>query len=241
MSKEQDRILTNLEAVFLPRLKETFGSNLTAVILYGSVVKETFTDGFSDANVLILLGEADPTSIVKLGKTGRSVMRKNRINPLLLTANEYLESADVFPLEYLDIADSRKVIFGDDPTGKLDITKSNLRHQVEVQLRGTVADLRRTLLASRGRNGALRKNLKGWFGSQSALLRGLLRLGGEQTIPVNFVSAVQAIGSVYKIDSAALEELAKIRGGEKIDAVQAIERALLCFSELAKKIDAMDV
>ena len=241
MTKEQQRILKNVESVFLPHLKRAFEDNLSVVMLYGSAVKGTFTDGVSDVNILVLLRKTDPTAVVLLGKKARSCMRKNRINPLLLTEEEYLASADVFPLEYLDIIESRKVLHGNDPTEKLDITRANLRHQVEAQLRGTIADLRRALLASSGREKVLRRYLKEWFGSQNALLRGLLRLGGMVTIPPDIETTVRELGDRYGIDAAAISGLSRIRSGEKIDAAGTIEKALLYFTELGRKIDSMEV
>jgi hypothetical protein len=241
MTKEQDRILGNVESIFLPHLTRIFEANLAVAMLYGSAVKGTFTDGMSDVNILVLLQKADPASVIQLGKKARSCMRKNRINPLLLTEEEYLASADVFPLEYLDIADSRKVIHGDDPTKKLDITRANLRHQVEAQLRGTIADLRRALLASSGRERLLRRHLKEWFGSQNALLRGLLRLGGGTAIPADVEVVAQMLGDQYGIDAAVIVELSRIRSGEKLDAAGAVERSLSYLTELARNIDSMEV
>lgn len=241
MTKEQERILKNVEAVFLPHLTRVFDANLSVAMLYGSAVKGTFTDRVSDVNILILLNQADPASVIMLGKRARSCIRKNRINPLILTEEEYLASADVFPLEYLDIADSRKVIHGDDPTKKLEITRGNLRHQVEAQLRGTIADLRGALLSSSGRERLLRRHLKEWFGSQNALLRGLLRLGGATAIPADMGVVAQMLGDQYGIDAAVIVELSRIRSGEKLDAIGAVEKVLSYLTELARNIDSMEV
>lgn len=240
MTKEQERILGNVERVFLPILKQVFEENLIAVILYGSAVKGMFTKGVSDVNVLIILRDADPAAVVALGGRGKSVLRKNRITPLLLTEKEYLGSADIFPLEYLDILASRKVLHGIDPTPDLKITQSNLRHQVEAQLRGTIGALRSALLASRGKSSILRRYLKDWFGSQNALIRGLLRLGGIESIPDDIQSISKVLGEQFGIDSGSLIQLARIRTGEKIDAAQTVEGVLIYLTRVVEKVDNMD-
>lgn len=241
MTKEQQRILSNVEGIFVSEVKDLFGDNLTAVILYGSAVAGSFTDRVSDVNVLILLEEADPKAIIKLGKGSRRSMRKNRINPLLLTVDEYLGSADVFPLEYLDIIDTRKLVYGKDPTEKLSITPANLRHQVESQLRGTIADLRRALLASHGRNAYLKNYLKHWFGAQNALWRGVLRVGGEDRPSSDIDAVAKALEDKFAVDTSALQDISRIRGGEKIDSVTAVENTLLFLGDLVRKIDSMAV
>ena len=241
MTKEQERILGNVERLFLPILQQVFVDNLRAVILYGSAVKGLFADGVSDVNVLILLKEADPKSVILLGGKAKSVMKRNRITPLLLTEKEYLGSADIVPLEYLDILASRKVLFGTDPTTELEITRSNLRHQVEAQLRGTIGALRSVLLASRGKSAALRRYLKDWFGSQNALIRGLLRLGGTDEIPDEIETTAQVLEKLFGVAAGSLVELSRIRRGEKLDAAEIVEHVLLYLTAVVAKVDTLDV
>lgn len=240
MSIEQEQTVKNIEQKFLPVLQDVFQKNLVSVILYGSAVKGTFTAGVSDVNILILLEKADPKSVVLLGKSAAGVIKKNRINPLLLTKSEFLSSADVFPMEYLDITDSRKVIFGTDPVGNLNITSDNLRHQVEEQLRGTVSSFRRALLASKGQHRLLKRYLAEWFGSQNALIRGLLRLSGSKEIPADFADVVQSLTERFGIDAGVLSDLQRIRSGEKLDATETAVHVLGYLTELARKVDEME-
>ena len=241
MTKQQERILGNVDQVYLPILRQIFQDNLDSVILYGSAVKGMFTDGVSDVNVLILLKQADPKSVILLGKKAKSVMKKNRITPLLLTNQEFLGAGDIFPLEYLDILSSRKVIFGTDPTEELSITRQNLRHQVESQLRGTIGAFRNALLGSRGRSPALRRFLKEWFGSQNALIRGLLRLSGTDDIPQDMQSVAKALGELYSVDAGAIVELSRIRQGEKLPIQDVVEHMLLYLADVVQKVDTLDV
>ena len=240
MTKEQERILGNVETVFLTKVKDIFRDNLKSVTVYGSAITERFTDRFSDVNVLIILDHADPVAVTGLGKGATKIMTKNRITPLLLTEAEYLGSADVFPMEYLDIVDTRKVIFGDDLTKKLEITKLNLRHQIEEEIRGSINSIRRALVATKGSSRLMKRILKSWFGSQSALLRGLLRLDGVNEIPENPEATIKALSEQYGIDTTALTAAAKLRAGEKIEATVTAQGTLTCLTSLAKKIDAME-
>ena len=167
-------------------------------------------------------------------------MKKNRINPLLLTEEEYLGSADVFPMEYLDITASRKVVYGADLTERLDITRANLRHQIEEQLRGSVASLRRALLETKRSDRRMKRILTGWFGSQYALFRSLLRLQSTSEIPADANEIIPLLAKTYSIDTAPLEAIVGLRAGDGGKAIDAAKEILGCFVELTRKVDSMD-
>ena len=229
-----------MENAFVPLVKEVFSDNLVSVILYGSSVKGRFTDKVSDVNILVLIADESPNDVVTLGKKAARLMWKNRITPLILTVNEFVTSSDVFPMEYLDIRHSRKVIFGNDVTEELVITKDNLRHQVEGQLRGSITSLRGSLLHGRGKPGNAKRFLEGWFGAQNALFRGLLRLKGEEEIPADPEAVAAKLREVFEISTQPLMDIIRFRNGEKIDPIEALTSLLPLFTELVGRVDSMD-
>ena len=239
MEKEQIRLLSQFETAFIPLLEKEFGENLVSVTLYGSAVKGHFTSGESDLNALIVLKNADPQAVSALGRSASRIMKKNRINPLLLTEEEFLGSADVFPMEYLDIRESRRVMHGVDLTERLDITQGNLRHQAEEQLRGSVASLRRALLETRGKERPMKRFLDAWFGSQNALFRGLLRLKQHDPIPHDPIEAIKTLEEAYSFNSAPLQAAVRLRSGEKLSATQTAMDILGSLVELEGRVDAM--
>lgn len=240
MTEEQTKILGHIEQHFVPLAKEVFAGNLTSIILYGSAVKGRFSDGISDINILILIGESRPDEIVAFGKRAAKLIQKNRISPLIMTANDFTRSADVFPMEYLDIRNSRKVIYGEDVTEQLEITKANLRHQVESQLRGSITSIRGALLYGRGKEKTSKLFLKEWFGAQNALFRGLLRLKGEEEIPVEPEELARVLGTAFGISTDILLDIAKLRNGENLDPILAVQGLLSLLTELVGSVDSME-
>ena len=240
MTIEQTKILEKVENVFVPLVKEVFSDKLVSVILYGSAVKGRFTNKISDVNVLILIAEDSPDEVIFLGKKTARLIWKNRITPLILTVSEFINSADVFPMEYLDIRHSRKVIFGSDVTEELEITKENLRHQVEAQLRGSITSLRGALLHGRGKTANAKRFLKSWFGSQNALFRGLLRLKEQEEIPSDPEGIAGKLGKVFGVPTDALLDLARFRNGGKIDPSKAVAGLLSLLKDLVGSVDSMD-
>jgi predicted nucleotidyltransferase len=240
VTSEQTKILEKVENGFVPLVKEVFSDKLVSVILYGSAVKGRFTDKVSDVNVLILIADDSPDGVVSLGRKTARLIWKNRITPLILTVSEFINSADVFPMEYLDIKHSRKVIFGSDVTEELEITKDNLRHQVEEQLRGSITSLRSALLHGRGKTASSKRFLKSWFGAQNALFRGLLRLKEQEEIPSDPEEIATKLGEVFGVSTNALLDLARFRNGEKLDPNKAVHGLLLLLTNLVGNVDRMD-
>jgi hypothetical protein len=113
---------------------------------------------------------------------------------------------------------------------------------VEERLRGSVHALRQALFASQGKAKLLSGVLKEWFGSQTALLRAVLRLAGTSSVPENSRELVDAIGSTFELDPAGLYPLVQLRWGDKSgDAAQIAVQTLQFLTTLVRKVDSMEI
>jgi predicted nucleotidyltransferase len=232
---------TLIEGPFLARLRESFGDNLLSVTAYGSYVSGEFLPGVSDVNILVILSEPDGKGLAAFGKSAHSLIRRCRITPLVLTRKEFVNSADVFPMEYQDIRGRNIVLVGEDETKSLTLTRENLRHQLEGQLRGTVASLRQVVIASRGRRRVLRHYLKGLFGAIRSSLRGLLLLkdvGGED-IPDESDRLLERLESEFGIEIDSFRKLSHMRRGEKIEPRQLADEVLSSLRKLIATVDVL--
>ena len=224
---------------FLLSLKSCFNENLLSVMLYGSYVSGNFVKGVSDINVLIILEKPNPEQIEVMGRMTHRMIKRNRITPLVLTREEFNNSADVFPMEYFDIKDRKEVIHGTDETESLTLTMKNLRHQIEDRLRGEIASLRQLVIASRGKPRVLRHLLKVWSGSLHAVFRGLLRLGKVDPVPVESSDVLKKVNEAFKIDTIPFTEINKLRSGVKFDPKPLTQNLLGKLEELIRIVDKM--
>src|ERR1022692_3333700 len=131
---------------FARRLRQAAGENLESVILYGSAAGGEFHPEFSNVNLLCVLGE---TSFARLSALAPAVAWWNRHKhpaPLVLTRQELERSADVFAIEWLDMQQRHRVLFGDDPLPGLHIPMNLHRAQVEYELREKLILLRERIL-----------------------------------------------------------------------------------------------
>lgn len=240
MAKAEERIAEAVEVEFLRHLKDAFADRLDAVVLYGSYVQGSFQPKVSDVNVLVLLSEADPEALGHLSRSMGKLMRKYHITPLILSSEEFARSSDVFPMEYLDIRDRHRVLYGKDPTLVLSIDDKNLRHQIEHQMRGNLISLRQLVLAARGRKRILGRELCQWYGRVAAVFRGLLRLTEADKVPSEPRALVSKVNEVLGLESGPFMRLIAFRDGQSDDADKLARDLLTRLGELTRIVDAME-
>jgi predicted nucleotidyltransferase len=226
---------------FTARLKELFGDNLVAVVLYGSAVRGVYRKGVSDINVLVLLEKSTPRKIFEMGRVIKSFLRKHRVNPRVMTREEFVSSADVFPLEYGDIKDAHEILYGDAEILNIDLRRAHLRYELEEKLRGAVGDIRYLLLASGGSEKILAKLLNLWAGLCGTIFRGLLRLKGINEIPAETDALLTRISSEYEVPMDGFSALERFRQGEKTQVVELAESLLEALKALARAVYQMPV
>jgi len=241
MAKTRESIQKTVEESFLKEVRGVFGDNLLSVMAYGSYISGDFIPGVSDINLLVILEKPDTGQIRLLGKRTYSTMRRFRITPLIMTRAEFINSADVFPMEYMDIKEKNSVLFGKDETESLSIKKNNLRHELEEHLRGSINSIRQMVSASKGRTRVLAGALKNLFGSLKALFRGLLRLKEIADIPREGSELVKKVQDEFGIPGEAFQKLLQLRSGKKQDPVKLSEEVLSSLEELTRIVDTMNV
>lgn len=247
MSRSREQIMLSVESEFVALVRSVFGDKLVSIILYGSYLKATFASGVSDVNVLLIVGENAEAPLRELGARGGQLMRRNRITPLVLSRREFVTSADVFPMEYLDIVETHQVLVGPDVTTELEIDQANLRHQIEHQLRGNLVALRQLAIAAGRRRmlkrTLLRRELQQWYGRLSAILRGVLRLQGVADIPSSPEALVQEMNGAFGLESGPILQLLACRDAgrrsECPDSLELIDALIVRLTKLVEIVDGM--
>jgi predicted nucleotidyltransferase len=123
------------------RLRKALQERLVSVILYGSAASGDHHGEFSDLNVLCVLTRVTPAEL-RACEPIFKWWRDGNPSPLLLSEEEVRTSTDCFPIEFHDMQERRRVLFGQDVIEKLEIDKSFYRAQVEHDLRSKLLRLR---------------------------------------------------------------------------------------------------
>ena len=144
----QNQIINDKQiSEFVGRLSTSAGANLRAVILYGSAASEEFHKDFSDINVLCVLHDLSAEAMRAASPAVHWWTEKNHPAPLLFTQEEVVRSADVFPIELLDIQQQHRVLSGEDIFSALQVPMDLHRVQLEHELRTKLLLLRQQYVA----------------------------------------------------------------------------------------------
>ncbi|TVR89195.1 MAG: nucleotidyltransferase domain-containing protein [Spirochaetaceae bacterium] len=230
-----------IEQGLIDLLRRVYGEDLSSVVVYGSYVAGNYRYKSSDINLLVLLQNCSPDSLERLGREGKGFLKKHRVTPLILTTAEFTASADVFPMEYMDIIARHKVLLGEDPTEHVQFSHRNLRHELEHQLRGALISLRQLVLAARGRKRLLSAELKSWTGSMAAIFRGLVRLRGVEDVATEFSALIEQVNALYELQPGPFLSLLSMREGGGGNPVELVSELLPRLEHLISVIDAHEV
>ena len=178
-------------ARYVAELRAAMGDTLESVVLFGSVARGEARDSVSDVNLLMLLRTADRATLLRGAAVAQRWREEAGSVPLLFTPDEWRRSADVFPIEIADMQDHRRVLHGPDPLPGLRVSPEYLRLQVEREIRGELAQLRRGIFLAADRPADLGRLLLGAAPSVATHLRAVLRLA-RQPVPPGTPAVIRA-------------------------------------------------
>jgi predicted nucleotidyltransferase len=203
------------------QLRAVFSAELHAVVLYGSAAAGEHIPNHSDHNVLVIVERLDVARLRALSATARAWREAGNPPPLIFTAEEWRESSDVFPMEYADILDRHRVLYGDSPFGGVRVSRADLRLQLEHEARGKLFALRQATLASGNDNTSELRVLAGSVSTVMVLFRAVERLRGETPSHDN-VELSRSVASATGADADAFVRVVRhVRGEQKLAAADA--------------------
>ena len=117
-------------------LQSALGDELVGVAAFGSWAVGEYVDGHSDLNLVVVTRRLEPDVIRRLAPVAASLVSP-RCRPRYFSLPEFRRFADALPLEFQDMADTRKVLCGEDPFNRLEISASRLAEELENDARTT--------------------------------------------------------------------------------------------------------
>ena len=195
----------------------THGDNLASVVLYGSAAAGDHIELRSDYNLLIALNRITPEDLRLAQAPMREWQRLGHPLPVYFTTEELSDAADVFPIEFHQMANDRIVLFGRDPFELVKLSTDNLRHQTEYELRSKLIQLRRLYIPASISVEKLCDLMSESLASFAALFRAVLLLF-RQEAPVAKPDVVRATAILLKLDPAPFERIFEFRSSDKLPA-----------------------
>jgi predicted nucleotidyltransferase len=239
MVKEKQLELTQ---EFVERIRAAAGENLVSMILYGSAAEGEFHPNYSRLDLLCLLRDTSYTSLQKLMDPVDWWQAKKHRPPLLLSPYELKTSADVFSIEFLDMKQRYRVLYGEDVLQTLDIPMALHRFQIEYEIREKLVLLRQHLLIAGKNEKHLWEVMLHSLSSFTTLFRHILvELG--QSGRKHSREAVTELAARLNFSPAAFVQLMDIRAGlrdrKQLQAVSVATEYLRIIEQVAAAVDTI--
>ena len=167
---------------FVHKLLILMPDNVHSVLVYGSAAGVNYNHGISNINIAVIVKNLD-FSVLKQSLGLIKSSRKHKIaTPLFLTKDYILSALDVFPVEFSEIKEQHKVIFGEDIFKDLDIPLKDVRLLCEGQIKGKLLHLRQAYLDVGSNPSVLKKFLLSALNDLVPIFRQLIILKGQKPI-----------------------------------------------------------
>jgi predicted nucleotidyltransferase len=222
-------------------LRAGHGDNLASIVLYGSVAAGDHVELRSDHNLLIVLDRIALDDLRLSHETMRDWLSHRQPMPVYFTVEELKRAADVFPIEFLQMEQARKILYGRDPFESVSISSANLRHQTEYELRTKLIQLRRLYIPASKSVEKLSALMSDSLASFAALFRSVLILHGQEP-PVSKADSVRATARLLRLEDSPFERIFALRSepGSKLTETEANTVFSAYMAQIERVIEAVD-
>ncbi len=237
MAKTDSNMLTQL----VDDLRAAHGENLASVVLYGSAAAGDHDDARSDHNILIALKRITPAHLQRSQKPMERWRRLGQPVPVYFSIEDLERAADVFPIEFLQMEQARKVLFGRDPFEFLQVSQANLRRQTEYELRTKLIQLRRLYIPASTSAENLSALMSDSLASFAALFRAVLILHGQEP-PITKAEIIHATSRLLNLDASSFDRILemRVRGKSSLSLAETNEVFGAYMDQIERVIEVVD-
>lgn len=161
------------------QLQLAYGNGLRSVVLFGSAVAGEHHGKKSDYNVLVVVDSLPLEKLRAVAAVSKAWAEDGNPPPMTFTMKEWKSSADIFPMEYADILERHRVLFGEAPFDGISVRPSDLRLEVEQQTMGKLLHLRQATMGAGGDSRLQLELLEKSLSTLMVIFRGVSRLQGD--------------------------------------------------------------
>ncbi len=227
---------------YLQNLFDVHNENIVSVFVYGSAAGKDFVPKRSDINLLIVFRQLQFDDLKKSLKIVSKGIEKKITAPLFLTRRHIETSADVFPVEFMELKENHILLYGEDIWENLKIDNANIRLQCEEQIKGKLIRLRQAYLEVGLKRKGIEALIKESLYALLPIFRNMLRLKGK-TPPVGKEDILISLCAEFDLDADIFLAILKDKkDDEKIGSQEiepAFERYLGEIHKLALAVDKL--
>lgn len=203
------------------QLQKAYGTNLQSVLLYGSAAAGEHIPKRSDYNVIVIVEQLGLDQLRAAGAVAQAWGESGNPPPMTMTRSEWRSSADIFPMEYADILERHRVLFGTAPLEGILVKPADLRLQVEKEAMGKLLRMRQAIMAA-GNNGKRQVELlEDSLSALMVLFRAVARLNGEAP-STDYLALSESMAAKAGFDGRPFARVVRhVRGEQKLAPAEA--------------------
>jgi len=220
---------------YVKDVTKVYGTELEGIILYGSAVRGEFLPGRSNLNLLLVMSSYDLAVLKKYDGIHKRWSKEQVVVPLFLTAADLQSASFAFPLEYQDIHECHRLLWGQDPFVGLKIDARYLAAEVVQALRGNLLRLRQRLVEGRSTEEAVTILLPLSITALLPALRGLQRLLGRPVL-VHGEPLLKDLEAHLEVDLTGLHDALLLKRGQISPGQKEIPRFMDRYLESLTRI-----
>ncbi len=199
--------------IFTENIRECFGEGLLSVTLYGPAARDEQVKGLTAINFMVVVKDNTPSELAPCTVFMKQWSKRGIAAPLFLTPEYIRSSLDTFPLEFMDMKSSYKIIHGADFLKDLEFRDCDIRGECEREIKGKLLHLRAEYLVLRGD----RKGLADLVARSLLIFRlvfeGALSLK-RKAVPEHTLDLLESVAREYKMDEKFMKDIFALAHGE---------------------------
>lgn len=193
---------------FVEELKNTLGENLLSVIAFGS--QANVEDAKSNLNLMIVTNELTAENLYDISKPVKKWVKGKNPIPVIMNRDEWYSSFDVYAIEYADIKENYRIIYGVDLIPTISINKYFLRLQCESELKSLLLKYKNNFLMNVKSDREMKKLLNNVIKTLLVIFRSVLRLH-DSAVPYRAVDIIEFASNYLSFNKIVMSKIAKVR------------------------------
>lgn len=165
---------------FLEEILSKHTEKIHSIHVTGTAVTDNFDPKTSDVNSIFVLKKMDLKFLELIAPMGRKYGKTKVAAPLIMTPEYIKTSLDVFPIEFMNFRLIHATVVGEDILENIEISRMDLRHQCERELKSKLIWLRQGYLSSLGNSKTLTESFVTSITGYIPLFRGIIVLLGKE-------------------------------------------------------------
>ncbi len=191
---------------FINELQNILNERLTSVFMYGSKVKYTNEQLRSDVNIMVIIENLSGVDLRACSTAVKKWIKGGNPSPVFMDKTEWFHSADVYAMEYSDIKDTHRILYGEDLISGITVDKDNIRFQCEQETKNLLMRFRQFYLENADNPKRLKDSFIPLTKTCNAIFKAILRVKFTN-VPDEKSDIIKKVGEITGLNTGTYEKL----------------------------------